>query len=212
MIKINSIDKDNSKMSNNRQQPKFNMDQPPNLQNVNYFQEFPPIGNQQQAPNLKYPFRRPYQQVPNERNLPKDLFLFKTHFQQRETKQDTVVEDASSESSSESLTELKRKWMTPHQSFSKSKSEEWKVVFEDAMKALQENQHNGAEVSVLIKKLQPPRAEFEAAKTKILNDLMVCLRGLNFNKVCIFGSAHTGLDFHGKSILIGGLNNRNDNL
>ena len=70
------------------------------------------------------------------------------------------------------------------------------------MKALQENQKSGDEVSILFKKLQPARAEFEIIKTRIQNDLMFCLRGLNIKRIHLFGSAHTGLDFYGKFILI----------
>lgn len=79
------------------------------------------------------------------------------------------------------------------------KSTEWAEIFKETMTLLN-GCKAGEEVNILISYLQPPRSTWVKTKDQIYNDLMNLLAPLNVEKLLVFGSTLTGLDFHGSDL------------
>lgn len=79
------------------------------------------------------------------------------------------------------------------------KSTEWIEIFNETMTLLN-GCKAGEEVNILISYLQPPRSAWVKTKEQIYNDLMNLMAPLSVEKLLVFGSTLTGLDFHGSDL------------
>lgn len=76
---------------------------------------------------------------------------------------------------------------------------QWNELFAHALKVLDGCQE-GQETSVLTKYLQPPRAAWIKTKEQIYRDMMLLMAPLGIEKLTVFGSSITNLDFIGSDI------------
>lgn len=89
--------------------------------------------------------------------------------------------------------------ISPVVAIQEQKSTEWAEIFKETM-ALLNGCKAGEEVNILISYLQSPRSTWVKTKDQIYNDLMNLLAPLNVEKLLVFGSTLTGLDFHGSDL------------
>lgn len=79
------------------------------------------------------------------------------------------------------------------------KDKQWTELFTKALKELTFCE-SGKEVNVLLTFLQPSRSSWIKIKDQIYNDLLRLLKPLNVEKLLVFGSTLTGLDFVGSDL------------
>lgn len=79
------------------------------------------------------------------------------------------------------------------------KDKHWADLFDKALKELTFCE-SGKEVNVLLTYLQPSRSSWIKIKDQIYNDMLRLLKPLNFEKLLVFGSTLTGLDFVGSDL------------
>ncbi|XP_070494374.1 poly(A) RNA polymerase, mitochondrial-like [Chironomus tepperi] len=89
--------------------------------------------------------------------------------------------------------------VSPVVAIQEQRSTEWAEIFKETMTLLN-GCKAGEEVNILISYLQPPRSAWVKTKKQIYNDLMSVLAPLNVEKLLVFGSTLTGLDFHGSDL------------
>lgn len=85
------------------------------------------------------------------------------------------------------------------EAFHEQKSKEWIEKFDHAISLLS-GCRAGEEVNILIANLQPPRAKWVKIKEQIFNDLSRVMTPMGIEKILVFGSTLTGLDFFGSDL------------
>lgn len=79
------------------------------------------------------------------------------------------------------------------------KQKEWTEMFAQTLSFLN-GCKAGEEVNILLTYLQPSRASWVKIKEEIYNDLLKVMSPMGVEKVLVFGSTLTGLDFHGSDL------------
>lgn len=79
------------------------------------------------------------------------------------------------------------------------KEEQWKEVLMKTL-GLLENCKQGTEVAVLLERLQPSNSSWNNIKDQIYRDMLNLMKPLGVDKVLVFGSTLTGLDFMGSDL------------
>ncbi|KAL7047248.1 hypothetical protein ACKWTF_002843 [Chironomus riparius] len=97
------------------------------------------------------------------------------------------------------LNKKKSNAISPIVVIQEQRSTEWAEIFKETMTLLN-GCKAGEEVNILISYLQPPRSAWVKTKEQIYNDLMNLMAPLNVEKLLVFGSTLTGLDFHGSDL------------
>lgn len=95
--------------------------------------------------------------------------------------------------------EQKKRIEQPAMMIKNAKDREWAETFDFAMKLLPDCKV-GDEVNVLLVNLQPRRAAWDQIKHEIYNDMEMLLKPLGVEKILVFGSTLTGLDFCGSDL------------
>jgi hypothetical protein len=91
------------------------------------------------------------------------------------------------------------KRISPAESIQNFKEKEWNELFNQTLSLLQSSKP-GDEINVLLTYLQPSRATCERTQKQITDDLKQILQPLGIDRVYVFGSSLTGLDFIGSDI------------
>ncbi|KAG5677053.1 hypothetical protein PVAND_006837 [Polypedilum vanderplanki] len=86
-----------------------------------------------------------------------------------------------------------------YEKFSEEKAKDWTDKFEQMIHLLS-NCRAGEEVRIIISVLQPNRSSWVEIKNQVVNDLSKTMTPLNFEKILMFGSTLTELDFHGSDL------------
>lgn len=97
------------------------------------------------------------------------------------------------------LTPKKAPIDSPCKLMQNEKDKQWNELFAQALKALEKCQ-DGQETSVLLKYLQPPRVVWTKIKEQIYRELMILMSPLGIEKLTVFGSSITDLDFIGSDL------------
>jgi predicted nucleotidyltransferase len=93
----------------------------------------------------------------------------------------------------------KKKGFNHMEAFHEQKAKEWTEMFAKTMGLLKGCQA-GEEAQILISNLQPSRNLWVKTKEQIFNDLSKVMTPLGIDKILVFGSTLTGLDFHGSDL------------
>jgi TUTase nucleotidyltransferase domain len=88
---------------------------------------------------------------------------------------------------------------SPAKIIQNAKEAEWKEIFTHTLELL-EGCSPGEEVAILLSYLQPSRASWASVKDQIHSDMQNLMAPLGVEKMLVFGSTLTGLDFKGSDL------------